>query len=182
MMNRAKKIAIAVVTATLLLIIVVPMIAIPADAAAVLESPIVANANIGQSFLIGARGFAQTSSEIDAVVAVTIMHLEFEIVRKGLRGVMFNITSGTFVINETSYVITGGVGIARRITEGPFNGSIGFGFRFNMTGPTGDLAEIGFRGVVLRTEDNGIVLVMRGGIQINSLSFQLAQRGRISRL
>ena len=181
-MKHAKKITTAVVATTLLLIIVVPMIAIPADAAVVFESPIIANANIGQSFSIDARGFAQTSSEMDAIVALTKMHLEFEIVRNGSRGVMFNITSGTFVINETSYAITGGVGIAGRITEGPFNGTIGFGFRFNMTGPADELVEIGFRGVVLRTEDNGIVLVMRGGIQISPLSFQLAQRGRISRL
>ncbi len=168
---------------SVLVIIVVSSLAIPTDAASVLDTAYAPAASVGDVFSIDAWGeIAAKTDDDDLSRALTEMHLEFELVEKGRRSVRFNILSGYFIINSTRYEVTEGVGFAGVPEEGRFNGTLVFGFRFNMTESGEEIVQIGFLGKVVRTEERGPILLMRGRVLVDDLTYALGQRGRIHRI
>jgi hypothetical protein len=181
-MTHVKKIALALASISLVALIVLPLLVSPVDAAAVLESETTAQASLGDSFYIEARGVAGTRNDDFTSRALIKMYFEFTIIRNGTRGVMFEVQSGYLTINQTRYVMREGFGFAGRPSEGRFNSTIVFGFRFNMTGPDGEDISVGLLGAVIRNRDGRPTLIMRGHIQINDSDFSLVQRGIIHRI
>ncbi len=181
-MRHAKKILALGAVLSVFALIALPLLTTSVDAAAVLESEATARAAIGDSFSIEARGEAGFRTEDTESRALTKMHLEFEIVRNGTRGVMFEVTSGYLVMNYSRYSVTEGLGFAGRPDEGRFNNTIVFGFRLNMTGADDTDISVGFLGFVVRNQDSKPVLVMRGQITVDDLVYNLLQRGIIQRL
>ncbi len=181
-MKHAKKILPLAAAISVLVIIVISSLAVPTDAASVLDTTYAPAASIGDVFSINAWGEIAAKTDDDFSRALTEMHLEFELVEKGRRGVRFDVLSGYFIINSTRYEVTEGVGFAGVPEEGRFNGTLVFGFRFNMTESGEEIMQVGFLGKVVRTEERGPILFMRGRILVDDLTYALGQRGRIHRI
>ena len=181
-MRHAKKILPLAAAISVLVIVVVSSLAIPTDAASVLDTAHAPAASVGDVFSINAWGEIAARTDDDLSRALTEMHLEFELVEKGQRGVRFTVISGYFIINSTRYEVTEGVGFAGVPEEGRFNGTLVFGFRFNMTEFGEKIDQVGFLGKVVRTEERGPILFMRGRVLIDDLTYALGQRGRIHRI
>jgi hypothetical protein len=168
----------------LVFIVAAPMFTVPADAAAVLESPTAATASVGDSFGIVARGRGGPRVEIREDFLAnypTQMNLNFLIARQGEHGVILEVLDGEFALNDTTFTFDDGLGFAGRPQDERLNGTIVFGFRINMTGPQGENAQLEFLGRVRRTENNGPFLVMKGRLTIGEVIFVFAQAGRIHR-
>ena len=182
-MKHARKALILTAAASISFLFVLPLLVTPTDAASVLETTNARGAEIGDAFYIDSRGGAiANDSDGNKIRALTKMHIEFTLTRRGLRGVIFEVTSGTFTMNYTQFSFSKGVGVAGRPTEGRFNGTVVFGFKFNMTDPDGRLAEVGLLGKVKRTEEHGPVLVMKGRINLDGLTYSFIQAGKIHRI
>ncbi len=181
-MKHAKKIVLSTMSVSLLVMFLLSLTILPSDAAAILDTPHVAAANTGNSFSIDAMGEALSLNDTDSIRALTKMHIEFTITRNGSRGVMFQVTSGTFVMNYTSFTVIDGIGFAGRPQSGLFNQTLVFGFRINMTDDTGTLMQLAFRGFVDRSENTRPVLSMQGRITFEELQYYLGQRGHIHRI
>jgi hypothetical protein len=184
-MKHAKKLLIIASVSVLILLLASPMFTTTADAAVVLESPAAAAASVGDSFGIVARGrggFRTDSIEEFTANYQTQMSLNFLIARRGERGVLLQVLTGTFSINDTVYSFNDGIGFAGRPQDGRFNKTIVFGFRINVTGPSGERGQLEFIGRVRRTESNGPFLVMRGRLILGDSAFVFAQIGRIHRI
>ena len=85
-------------------------------------------------------------------------------------------------MNDTLFEFDEGLGIAGRPEEGRFNGTIVFGFRINVTGPNGEVAQLEFRGFVKRTQEHGPLLIMQGRLVLDNQVFVFRQIGRIHRI
>ena len=182
-MKHARKVLIFTAAASISLLFILPLLVAPIDAASVLETTNANGAEIGDGFYIDSRGGARANdSEGNLIRALLKMHIEFTLTRKGRRGVIFDVTSGTFTMNFTQFSFSDGIGFAGRPTDGKFNGTVVFGFRFNMTDSTGRIAEVGLLGRVKRTEEHGPVLVMKGRIDFDGLTYGFIQAGKIHRL
>ena len=180
-LKRAKKKAIALAAMSFVFLLALPIFAVPTDAAAVLDYPDSARVEIGTAFYIDARGEGNSRESSEGSRVLTSMHLEFEVSARGERGVLFIITSGSFVANYTHYELTDGIGAAGRPQEGRFNKTIVFIFRFNMTGPNGEIIQAKVFGFVKRTQDYGPVLVMGGSAVLDGIDYAIRQLGRIHR-
>jgi hypothetical protein len=181
-MRHAKKFLPLAAAISVLVIIVVSSLATPTDAASVLDTAYAPAASIGDVFSINAWGEIAAKTNDDFSRALTEMHLEFELVEKGRRKARFHVLSGYFIINSTRYEVTEGVGFAGVPEDGRFNGTLVFGFRFNMTESGEEIAQVGFLGKVVRTEERGPILFMRGRVLVDDLTYALGQRGRIHRI
>jgi hypothetical protein len=166
-------------------VIATPLLTTPADAAAVLQSPSAAAANLGESFEIVARGRAGVQPDQDGTFEVTLstqMNLEFTIEERATQGVLLSTTQGEIILNDTVFVFDEGVGFAARPEAEALNVTVVFGFRINMTGPNGETAELVLLGGVKRTQRVGPVLIMRGRLVVGETVFVLGQLGRIYRV
>jgi hypothetical protein len=184
-MKHAKKLLIITSVSVLILLLASPIFTTTADAAVVLESPAAAAASVGDSFGIVARGrggFRTDSIEEFTANYQTQMSLNFLIARRGERGVLLQVLTGTFSINDTAYSFNDGIGFAGRPQDERLNSTIVFGFRINVTGPSGERGQLEFIGRVRRTESNGPFLVMRGRLILGDSAFVFAQIGRIHRI
>jgi hypothetical protein len=182
-MKHTRKAIVLTAAASISLFFVLPLIITPTDAASILETTNARGAEIGDAFYIDSRGRAiANDSDGKLIRALLKMHIEFTLTRRGRRGVIFEITSGTFTMNYTQFSFSEGVGFAGRPSEGKFNGTIVFGFKFNMTDSDGGLAKVGLLGRVKRTEKHGPVLVMKGRIDFDGLTYGFIQAGKIHRL
>jgi len=181
-MKHVKKIVFSIAAMSLLALFLLSLATVPTDAAAVLDSPQVTTANIGNSFSIDAMGEAFSYSASSPVRVLTKMHIEFTIVHNATRGVVFEITSGLFAMNSTYYSAASGLGLAGRPVQGHLNQTIVFGFRINMTGADGAHIQLTFRGYVDRSTAGKPVLYMRGRITLETSLYNLVQRGRIHKL
>ncbi len=181
-MKHAKTITLTSVL-VLVFAIVTPLLTTTADAAAVLESPPAATANIGASFEIVARGRAGPVVTEDEFrfTYVTRMTLEFTIEEIAPRGVLLRVQGGMFTLNDTEFRVDEGVGFAARPQNSEINVTVVFGFKINMTGPNGEAASLAFVGGVKRTQRFGPVLIMRGILNVDDAAFVVAQLGRIHR-
>jgi hypothetical protein len=137
---------------------------------------------VGDAFYIDAWGPGTSRDNVEDSRVLTEIHLEFELSMRGERGVVFTLTSGSFVANYSHYILIDGVGAAGRPGQGRFNGTITFVFRFNMTGTNGETVQITLLGGVKRTEDRGPILVMTGSIAMDGIDYRLWQLGRIYKL
>jgi hypothetical protein len=168
----------------LLFIVAAPMFTVTADAATVLESPAAATASVGDSFMIIARGRGglRVDNREDFLTNYqTRMSLDFIISRQAERGVLLEVLAAEFAINDTIFSFDDGIGFAGRPQDERFNGTIVFGFRINMTGSQGEIAQLEFLGRVRRTEDSGPFLFMKGRLTIDETVFMFVQIGRIHR-
>ena len=182
-MKHARKVLVLITAASISLLFVLPLLITPTDAASVLETTNARGAEVGDAFYIDSRGRAAANdSDGNIIRALLKMHIEFSLTRKGRRGVIFEVTSGTVTMNYTQFSFSEGVGFAGRPTEGRFNGTVVFGFKFNMTDSDGGLAEVGLLGKVKRTEEHGPVLVMKGRIDYGGLTYCFIQAGKIHRI
>jgi hypothetical protein len=181
-MKHVKKIVFSITAMSLLALFLLSLATVPTDAAAVLDSPQVTTANIGNSFSIDAMGEAFSYSPSPPVRVLARMHIEFTIIRNATRGVVFNVTSGLLIMNSTDYVATGGLGLAGRLEQGHLNQTLVFGFRINMTEAGGAHIQLAFRGYVDRSVAGTPILYMRGRITLESSLYNLVQRGRIHKL
>ena len=181
-MKHIKKFVLSTIGVSLLAMFLLSLALVPSDAAAILDTPHSAATNIGNSFSIDAVGEALYLNDTASDRALTKMHIEFTIVRNGSRGVFFLVSSGSFKMNYTSYSMTDGIGIAARPEQSPFNTTLVFGFRVNMTQDDGKIVQLSFRGFVDRFEADRPILYMRGRITFDNLVYNLIQRGRIHRL
>jgi hypothetical protein len=166
-------------------IIAFPLMTTTVDAASVLETEAAATASIGDTFEILARGrggYTLEDMEEFEVDYLTQMNLEFTITRRGERGVLLKVLDGSFSLNDTTFEFDEGLGIAGRPEEGRFNGTIVFGFRINVTGPNGEVAQLEFRGFVKRTQERGPLLIMQGRLVLEDQIFVFRQVGRIHRI
>ncbi len=177
-MKHAKNIVVSICSVSFLVLFLLSLAIVPSDAAAILDTPSSAEANLGNSFSIDARGEAHSIDER----ALTKMHIEFTIVRNATRGIVFNVTAGTLVMNYSRYSVIDGIGWAGRPQEAPLNRTIVFAFRINFTDAEGTILQLAFRGLVRRTQDSGPILYMQGRITFNLSEYYLIQRGRIHRL
>jgi len=162
----------------LVFIVALPMFTATVDAATVLESPAAATASVGDSFEILARGRGglRVENREDFLANYkTRMSLEFMIARQGERGVLLEVITGDFALNDTIFTFDDGAGFAGRPQNERLNGTIVFGFRINMTGAQGESAQL------RRTENNGPFLFMKGRLTIGEEVFVFAQIGRIHR-
>jgi hypothetical protein len=184
-MKHAKKSFTLLSTLALVFIIAFPLMTTTVDAASVLEKEAAAIASIGDTFEILARGRGGfTPEDIDAFDAdyFTRMELEFTITRRGERGVLLEVHEGSFSLNDTIFEFDDGLGIAGRPEESRFNGTLIFGFKINVTGPNGEVAQLGFRGIVKRTQEHGPLLVMLGRLVLDNQVYVFRQIGRIHRI
>ena len=182
-MKHARKILVLTAAASISLLFIMPLLIAPTDAYSVLDTTNAKGAKIGDAFYIESRGGAAAKDSDENLVRVLIkMHIEFTLARRGLRGVIFEMTSGTFTMNLTQLSFSEGMGFAGRPREGRFNGTVVFGFKFNMTGPDGKLAEVGLIGKVKRTEEYGPVLVMKGRINFDGLTYGFIQAGKLHKI
>jgi hypothetical protein len=169
----------------LVFIIAFPLMTSTVDAASVLEKEAAATASIGDTFEILARGrggYTLENMEEFEANYLTNMDLEFTITRRGERGVLLEVLDGSFSLNDTIFEFDEGLGIAGRPEEGRFNGTLVFGFRINVTGPDGEVAQLEFRGIVKRTLEHGPLLVMQGRLVLENQVFVFRQIGRIHRI
>jgi hypothetical protein len=169
----------------LVFIVAFPMFTPTADAAAVLESPTAAAASVGSSFEILARGRGGSMLDNrDDFLAnyQTRMSLDFKIARQGERGVLLEVLAGKFALNTTVFTFDDGIGFAGRPQDERLNGTIMFGFKINMTGSQGEIAQLVLLGLVRRTSDIGPFLFMKGRLTINGAVFVFAQIGRIHKI
>lgn len=184
-MNHTKKSLTILSALALVFIIAFPLMTTTVDAASALENEAAAIANIGNSFEILARGRGgYTIEDMEEFEAsyFTQMNLTFAITRRGERGVLLEVHDGYFSMNGTTFVFDEGLGIAGRSEEGRFNGTIVFGFRINITGPNGEVAQLAFRGIVKRTQERGPLLIMQGRLILDDQVFVFRQIGRIHRI
>ena len=184
-MKHAKSLTTLASVLVLAFVIANPLLATTADAAAVLDSPSAAAANLGVSFEIVARGRAGVQPTPEAAFEgthSTTMTLEFVIEERATRGVLLSITRGEISLNGTVFVFDEGVGFAARPEVGTLNVTVVFGFRINVTGPSGESAELVFLGGVRRTQRVGPLLIMRGQLVAGETVFMLGQLGRIHRV
>lgn len=183
-MKHAKKL-LTLTSALLLVFLVASPSFATTDAALVLESPAATTASIGDSFLIHARGRAGIQpEERDDFVAnyFTEMDLEFRIIRRGERGVILEVLSGSFSLNSTIYAFDEGLGVAGKPQNERFNGTeLVFGFRINATGPSGESIELAFLGGVKRNQDIRPILIMKGRVILSDTTFVFGQLGMIQR-
>ena len=180
-MKRVKELTIAATAISFAFLLALPVFVVPTDAAAVLDAPDAARVEIGDAFVIDARGEGNSRDTSDISRILTKMHLEFEVSDRRERGVIFAITSGSFVANYTQFSLIDGLGAAGRPEEGRFNETVTFIFRLNLTGPEGEVIQIKIFGFVQRTENFGPVLFMRGLVILDGIEYVLSQLGRISR-
>ena len=183
-MKHAKIISLTSVL-VLALTIVTPLLTTNADAAAVLQLPTAAAANIGESFEIMARGRAgcqPSEGEEFQFTYLTRMTVGFVIEKRGDRGVVLSICVGTFSLNDTLFTVDEGVGFAARPQVGELNVTVVFGFRLNMTGPDGGSASLIFVGGVKRTQRLDPVLIIKGILDMDGTVFMFAQLGKIHRV
>ncbi len=178
-MTHAKEVVIAASVAVFVLLLVLPSLAVPADAAAVLDRPQTAAVQAGTVLQVDARGEGSANASGGIVRALTSMSLVFELSERGPRGASFRVMSGSFALNSTDFVITGGTGVAGRPEMGRLNGTIVFLFHFNMTGPNDTITEVALLGIVLRPQGRAPVLAMRVTMSIDGLSWLVRQSGRI---
>jgi len=178
-MMHAKQAAVVASAAVFLVLLSLPFIVVPTDAAAVLDTPETARLGIGTVLQIDARGTAQANVDEEVVRALTTMSLVFEITQKGQHGALFAVMSGSLVLNTTRFVVTNGIGVAGRPEMGRFNGTVVFVFRFNMTKTDGTIVQVTLRGIVVRSEGHGPILAMRGTMSVDNLSWVLRQFGRV---
>lgn len=169
-MTHAKEVVIAASVAVFVLLLVLPSLAVPADAAAV---------QAGTVLQVDARGEGRANASGGIVRALTSMSLVFELSERGPRGASFRVMSGSFALNSTDFVITRGTGVAGRPEMGRLNGTIVFLFHFNMTGPNDTITEVALLGIVLRPQGRAPVLAMRVTMSIDGLSWLVRQSGRI---
>jgi len=184
-MKHAKKSLTILSALALVFIIAFPLMTTTVDAASVLEKEAAATASIGDTFEILARGRGgYTLEDMESFEAdyLTNMTLEFTITRRGELGVLLEVLDGHFSLNETIFEFDEGLGIAGRPVEGRFNGTIVFGFRINVTGPNGEVAQLEFRGIVKRTLEHGPLLIMQGRLVLEDQTFVFRQIGRIHRI
>jgi hypothetical protein len=184
-MKHAKKSLTILSALALIFIIAFPLTTTTVDTASVLEKEAAATASIGDTFKILARGRGgYTLENMDEFNAdsVTQMSLEFTITRRGERGVLLEVLDGHFSLNDTLFQFDGGLGIAGRPVEERFNGTMVFGFRINVTGPDGEVAQLEFRGIVKRIQEHGPFLIMRGRLVLENQVFVFRQIGRIHRI
>jgi hypothetical protein len=184
-MKRAKKTLTLLSALALVFIIAFPLMTTTVDAASVLEREAAATASIGDTFEILARGrggFTLEDMENFEADYLTNMTLEFTITRRGERGVLLEVLDGQFSLNDTVFEFNEGLGIAGRPEEGRFNGTLVFGFRINVTGPDGEVAQLKFRGIVKRTLEHGPLLIMQGRLVLEDQIFVFRQIGRIHRI
>jgi hypothetical protein len=181
-MKHAKNIALSVCSVSFLALFLLSLAVVPSDAAAILDTPSSAEANLGNSFSIDALGEAHSFTDQDISRALTKMHIEFVIIRNATHGVIFNVTGGTFVMNYSRCTVIGGIGWAGRAKSEPLNRTIIFAFKINFTDANGGTLQLAFRGFVRRSQDHGPVLYMQGRLTFNFVEYNLVQRGRIYRL
>ena len=185
-MKHAKKSLTILSALAFVFIIAFPLMTTTVDAASVLEREAAVTASIGDTFEILARGRGgNTLEDMDEFKAdyLTHMDLEFTITRRGERGVLLEVLDGHFSLNDTIFEFDeGGLGIVGRPEEGRFNGTLVFGFRINVTGPDGEVAQLAFRGIVKRTFEHGPLLVMQGRLVQEDQVFVFRQIGRIHRI
>ena len=184
-MKHATKLLTICSALVLVFIVAFPMFTATVDAATVLESPAAATASVGDSFEIIARGRggSKVDNRKDFIANYqTRMSLDFLIARQGVRGVILEVIDGDFALNDTIFSFDDGLGFAGRPQDERLNGTIVFGFRINMTGPQGEIAQLEFLGCVRRTGDNGPFLFMKGRLTIGETIFVFAQLGRIHRI
>ncbi|MFW9920757.1 MAG: hypothetical protein ACFFED_14225 [Candidatus Thorarchaeota archaeon] len=181
-MKHAKKIVLSTVGVSLLVMFLLSLTILPSDAAAILDTPRSAAANVGNSFSVDAMGEALYLNDTDSIRALTNMHIEFTIVRNGSRGVIFLVSSGSFVMNYTRFSVNDGVGYAGRPQSDSYNRTLVFGFRLNLTDDDGIPLQLSFRGFVDQSEGFRPVLFMRGRITFENLQYYLVQRGTIHRI
>jgi hypothetical protein len=184
-MKRASKLLTLSSALVLVFIVAFPMFTATADAAVVLESPTAAAASVGNSFQILARGRggSMVDNRNDFLANYqTRMSLDFKIVRQGERGVLLEVLAGKFALNDTVFTFDDGVGFAGRPQDERLNGTIMFGFKINMTGSQGEIAQLVLLGRVRRNSDIGPFLFMKGKLTINEAVFVFAQIGRIHKI
>lgn len=184
-MKHAKKSLTILATLALVFIIAFPLMTTTVDAASALEKEAAAIASIGDTFEILARGrggyILEDMEEFEADY-LTQMDLTFTIARRGERGVLLEVLDGHFSLNDTTFEFDEGLGVAGRPEEGRFNGTLVFGFRINVTGPNGEVAQLAFRGIVKRTQEHGPLLIMQGRLVLDDQVFVFRQIGRIHRI
>jgi hypothetical protein len=182
-MKHARKAIIFTAAASISLLFGLLLLVAPTDAASILETTNARGAELGDAFYIDSRGEAAAKDMDERIIrALTKMHIEFILTRKGQRGVIFEVTSGSFTMNFTKFSFSEGVGFAGRPSEDKFNGTVIFGFKFNMTDSDGRVARVGLLGKVKRTEEHGPVLVMKGRIEFDGLTYSFIQAGKIHRI
>ena len=184
-MKHAKKSLTILSALALVFIIAFPLMTTTVDAASVLENEAAATASIGDTFEILARGrggYTLEDMENFKAEYLTSMALEFTITRRGERGVLLEVLDGKFSLNDTTFAFNEGFGIAGRPEQGRFNGTIIFGFRINVTGSDGEVAQLEFRGIVKRTQEHGPLLIMKGRLVLEGQIFVFRQLGRIHRI
>ncbi|MHA1769900.1 MAG: hypothetical protein ACTSV3_08670 [Candidatus Thorarchaeota archaeon] len=184
-MNHKKKFVTFVSSLVLMMLVISPIFATTADAAAVLESPVAATANLGQSFEILARGRAgdlpAERSEFKAIY-FTNMTLRFTIVARGERAVLLDVLGGRFSLNSTVFLFDEGIGFAARPERSDLNVTVVFRFKINMTGPDGVEAQLVLLGGVKRVPGRAPLLIMRGLVTVGSSAYVFRQLGRIHRI
>ncbi len=181
-MKHAKKIVLSIAGVSLLAMFLLSLTIVPSDAAAILDTHHTAAANIGNSFSIDAKGEALSLNDNDGIRVLARMHIEFTKVHHGSRGVIFQVTSGTLMMNYTSLTDVDGIGLAGQAQSGLFNQTLVFGFRINMTNDAGLPVRLTFGGFVDRFETFRPILSMQGRITFEDLQYYLSLRGRISRI
>jgi hypothetical protein len=182
-MKHARKILIFTAAVSISLLFLLPLLVAPTDAASVLETTNAKGADLGDAFQINARGGAAAKVSDESIIrALTKMRIDFTLARRCQRGVVFEITSGSFTLNDTQFSFFEGIGFAGCPKEGRFNGTVVFSFKCNMTDSEGKLAQVGLLGKVERTEEHGPVLVMKGRIDYDGLTYGFIQAGKIQRI
>lgn len=184
-MKPTKK-AISILSSIVLLsIITLPMLTLSVDAASVLENEDAAIARIGDSFEIIAKGRGGFNSnaieEFQANYKIQ-MKFNFLIACKGERGVLFESLNGHLSINDTSYTFDNGMGIAGLPTKGKFNDTLVFGFKINLTDSDEQTSQLEFIGRVLRTQNHGPLLLMKGRVTFDGQILVFGVIGRIHRI
>lgn len=182
-MKHARNALVFTAAASISLLFVLPLLVAPTDAASILETTNARGAELGDAFCIDSRGEAAAKDSDESIIHALIeMRIEFILTRKGQRGVIFEVTSGSFTMNLTKFSFCEGVGFAGRPSEGKFNGTVIFGFKFNMTDSDGRLAKVSLLGKVKRIEAHGPVLVMKGRIEFDGPTYGFIQAGKIHRI
>ncbi len=170
------------VVASLASLLVLPLMAPGATAAEVGSSLTASSVEPGQPFEIHARGTASVEDVPDGPNALTRMHLVFTVVSTETGRVVLAVQSGRVVLNDTGYIVSCGRGVAARLRSGRFEGSIGFGFRVNLTSPDGHPARMLLRGVIVRNGDGHPRVGFRARLDDGVLTWQVRLLARTHRV
>ncbi len=181
-MKITKKIVSAAIPISFLLLLALPTFVASIGNTSVLESSKTSKIAIGDSFVIRARGITNSSSDYSDTHTRTRMRITIQTVRIDQRGIRLNVTGGQFYLGHTKYNVADGFGIVGCLKESRFNNTIVFGFRLNMTGPDGELAELFFKGILLPSKKQMHIVAIRGILSLESLDIGLAQRGVIHKI